>query len=83
MKENVKKHWITTVIGLLPILVILLGMFGLDAEQSQTIADMIKGLLLDYDGGMSVMGIIAAVLTFASYVVNIFARDPKKKNIEK
>jgi hypothetical protein len=82
MKENIKKHWITTVIGLMPILVILLGFFGLDTEQSNTIADMIKGILLDYDGGMSAMGIVAAILTLASYIVNIFARDPKKKKEE-
>lgn len=79
MKENVKKHWITTIVGLLPILAFLLTFLGLGSEESKVITDNISDILSKIDGGSSITIIIASVLALASFVMNIFAKDPKEK----
>jgi len=79
MKENIKKHWITTVIGLLPILGFILVYFGFSDEESKTTIDLITKFLGNLDGGSSITVILSSILALASFVMNIFAKDPKDK----
>lgn len=81
--KNAQKHWITTVAGLVPILLMLAATFlGLTAEEGSAIQGAVNQIIESINEGQGLVAVVAVGLGAVGNVLLVFSRDPKKKKDE-